>query len=297
MPRIYRNMRDHLKDYELYRKKAITFGCLDYSFYEGLVNFLTYEYVLKNRKQKIIGLKTNTVGKTIKQLRTFLRDRIRKKIIPDLDMSGWTILEEEVDAVYCDWKEISMIHGLDLSQCKYLEEYRDDFVLACMTGLRFSDFSNLDEYDIREGMLYKKQEKSKHWVVIPLRPEALEILRRRFESGRGATSNAEFNRHIKTVAKLAGIARLIKHSYKKGSKNIVEARPKYNWICSHTGRRSFCTNEFLAGTPVELIMKISGHKSIKDFYKYIRISPEEAAMQIRKIWLEKGQLSRLETGS
>lgn len=32
--------------------------------------------------------------------------------------------------------------------------------------------------------------------------------------------------------------------------------------------------EILAGTPLELIMKISGHKSLKDFYKYIRITPE-----------------------
>lgn len=30
-----------------------------------------------------------------------------------------------------------------------------------------------------------------------------------------------------------------------------------------------CTNEFLAGTPVELIMKIGRHKNVKGFYKYI----------------------------
>jgi hypothetical protein len=46
----------------------------------------------------------------------------------------------------------------------------------------------------------------------------------------------------------------------------------------------------LAGTPVELIMKISGHKSLKDFYKYIKISPEEAAERIRDIWLARGEL-------
>lgn len=34
---------------------------------------------------------------------------------------------------------------------------------------------------------------------------------------------------------------------------------------SHTCRRSFCTNEFLDGTPVQLIMGISGHKTEKAF--------------------------------
>ena len=55
-------------------------------------------------------------------------------------------------------------------------------------------------------------------------------------------------------------------------------------------RRLFCANEFLAGTPVELIMKISGHKSLRDFYKYIRISPEEAGQRIRELWERRGDM-------
>ena len=47
------------------------------------------------------------------------------------------------------------------------------------------------------------------------------------------------------------------------------------------------TNEFLAGTPVELIMKISGHRSLKDFYRYIKVTPDQAAYQIEKIWKER----------
>ena len=31
-------------------------------------------------------------------------------------------------------------------------------------------------------------------------------------------------------------------------------------------------------------MKISGHKSLKDFYRYIRISPEEAGQKIKELW-------------
>jgi integrase len=86
---------------------------------------------------------------------------------------------------------------------------------------------------------------------------------------------------------------MVKHSYKKGNKDIVEVKPKYAWITSHTCRRSFCTNEFLAGTPVELIMKISGHKSMKDFYKYIRITPEEAGNRIKEIWEKRGEMERV----
>jgi hypothetical protein len=139
-------------------------------------------------------------------------------------------------------------------------------------------------------MLYKKQEKSDHWVIIPLRYEAKLIFTRQFRDRIPQLTNPEFNRHIKTIGKLAGITRLIKFSYKKGNQNLVVTKPKYDWITSHTARRSFCTNEFLAGTPVELIMKISGHKRTKDFYKYIRITPEEAANKIKELWLARDDM-------
>ena len=164
------------------------------------------------------------------------------------------------------------------------------FVLACLTGLRFSDFSILRPEDLRNDMLYKKQEKSDHWVVIPLRQEAKQIFTDQFRDRIPQVSNPEFKRHIKTIGKLAGIDQLIKFSYKKGNKSISVTKHKFDWITSHTARRSFCTNEFLAGTPVKLIMKISGHKNEKDFYKYIRITPEEAAQKIKELWIERNDL-------
>lgn len=102
--------------------------------------------------------------------------------------------------------------------------------------------------------------------------------------------NGVFNRRIKDIAKLSGIVQSIKFSHKKGNKDIVIIKPKYAWVTSHTCRRSFCTNEFLAGTPVDLIMKISGHKSLRDFYKYIRITPEEAGQKIKEIWQTRGDM-------
>ena len=104
-------------------------------------------------------------------------------------------------------------------------------------------------------------------------------------------SNPDFNYYIKEVGRVAGFLQPVKHSYLKGNKNIVETKPKYQLITSHTCRRSFCTNEFLAGTPVELIMKISGHKSLKDFYKYIKIAPEQAGQRIKELWQKRGELS------
>lgn len=286
---VYHETLRYLEAFEAYQGKKITFDSFTYEFYDELVDFLTYEYV-SYRYKNLQGLKVNTIGKTIKHLRLFLNDRMRRKIIPHIDISMFKTMEELADAIYLNMQEIDLIFHVDLSGEHVLEQHRDLFVLGCYTGLRFSDFSSIRIEDIRNNMLYKKQQKSDHWVIIPLRGHAEFILRNKFKNGIPKVSNTEFNDSLKMIGKMAGIDEAIKFSHKKGNKKITVCKPKYEWITSHTCRRSFCTNEFLAGTPVELIMKISGHKSLKDFYRYIKISPEEAAERIKEIWLNRGEL-------
>ncbi|WP_298707364.1 phage integrase SAM-like domain-containing protein [Chitinophaga sp.] len=290
---VFKTMKEHVLAYETYREAPITFESFDYSFYEGFVDFLTYEYIQPRRKIPTKGLRLASIGKTVKHLRLFLRDRMRRKIIPPIDLSDFKILDEDADAIYLTSAEIMRIYYLDLTDRPDLAPCRDLFVLGCLTGLRFSDFTSLKGSDIRKGMLHKKQEKSDHWVVVPLRKQAEEIFTERFRGGIPVFSNVMFNRLIKEVAQLAGIVEPVRFTHKKGNKDIVTIRPKWGWVTSHTCRRSFCTNEFLAGTPVELIMRISGHKSLRDFYRYIRITPEEAGRKIREIWEKRGEIDKL----
>jgi integrase len=184
--------------------------------------------------------------------------------------------------------------NIDLSDNYVLRMHRDLFVFGCYAGLRFSDFSIIGADDVRNNMLYKKQGRTKHWVVIPLRSEADMIFNNSFHKNILRVSNPEFNESIKYIGNLAGLHQRIKHSYMKGNKNMIETKLKYEWITSHTCRRSFCTNEFLAGTPVELIMKISCHKSLRDFYRYIKIAPEQAGQRIKEIWQNRGEMKSFE---
>ncbi len=287
---VYKNVKSHLLAFEKYRKQKINFSSLDFAFYEDFIDYLTFEHIHMRRQTVLSGLKLNTIGKTIKHLRGFVKDRVKRKIIAPIDLTDFKIPEEEIDAIYLSHQEIANIYHTDLTGFPELIAYRDLFVLGCLTGLRFSDFSTLKPEDLQKDMLYKKQEKSDHWVIIPLRKEAKLIFTRQFQDKIPVLSNPQFNLHIKTIGKHAGVNQRIKFSYKKGNKTIEVIKPKFEWITSNTARRSFCTNEFLAGTPVELIMKISGHKRTKDFYKYIRISPEEAARKIKDLWMARNDM-------
>ncbi|MBI2283524.1 MAG: tyrosine-type recombinase/integrase [Bacteroidetes bacterium] len=287
---VFKNLKKIMHSFETFRNKKICFNQINFSFYEELVQYLTFEHTHYRRKEVKKGFKANTIGKTIKQLIIFLKNRKLKRIINELDLSGFKIFEEEADAIYLTTSEIKSIYNLDLSQQDYLKKYRDLFIFGCLTGLRFSDFSVISSDDVRDGMLYKKQGKTKHWVVIHLRKEAIHIYTYGFNKIFPEVSNPEFNKYIKEVGKLAGLTQPIKHSYKKGNREIVETKAKFEWITSHTCRRSFCTNEFMAETPVELIMKISGHKSLKDFYRYIKIAPEQAGQRMKELWQNRGEL-------
>ncbi|GAA4729229.1 site-specific integrase [Flavisolibacter ginsenosidimutans] len=291
MMKVFNNVCGVLLDFETYRATEIKFEEIDYNFYEELVEYLLYHHVHKRKKEEVKGLKLSSAGKIIKQLRIFLRNRMRKKIISPINLEDFKILDEEADAVYVTSREIMQIFRADLSTHPHLRKYQMLFVFGCLTGLRFSDFSTIEPNDVRNKMLYKKQGKSDGWVVIPLKDEAYYIFVNEFNKRIPNITNPDFNWYIKEVAKYAGLTQPIKFSHKKGTKDVVTVKPKYQWITSHTCRRSFCTNEFLAGTPVELIMKISGHKSLRDFYRYIKITPEEAGQKIRELWERRGDMN------
>jgi len=281
---VIKTVKKHLLSFQTYIGYTLTFDSFDAVFYEQFVRYLTYEIPVMRRAAVIKGLRVNTVGKTIKQLKTFLKDRISKKIIPAIDLGCLRGMEEDVEGVYLDWKELSAIYHLDLSGDPGLVKYRDLFIVGCLTGLRFSDYSTLGRHQLKDGMLHVRQRKTGATVVVPLREDARRILVDTWGMRLPRISMVNFNYYIKTVVRLAGIDEPVRITHKRGNKLIEETRPKYGWVSSHTARRSFCTNEYLAGTPTDLIMAISGHKTEKAFRKYIKADRVLKASMIRALW-------------
>jgi integrase len=215
------------------------------------------------------GLAVNTVGKTLKNLKIFLRDCARKHIIDPIDTSDFKVYQEEVENIYLTEKEINSIYKLDLSDEKDRERIRDLFILGCYTGLRYSDLISIKPVNIKGDFIRLKQGKTMNHVVIPLNDTAKEIIRK-YDGGipEGIQMN-DFNKLIKGIAAEAGISEEIIITQKRGAERIDTTYKKFELIASHTCRRSFCTNEYLKGTPTLFIMKISGHRTERNFLKYI----------------------------
>ena len=93
-------------------------------------------------------------------------------------------------------------------------------------------------------------------------------------------SQQSFNKVIKNICKRAKINNEILIERTVGNKVVRKKYKKYQLVSSHTARRSFATNMYLAGVAAAKIMLITGHKTESSFFKYIRISKDENAKEL-----------------
>lgn len=164
---------------------------------------------------------------------------------------------------------------------------RDIYVLHCFIGLRVSDLAtflyNPHRY-IREigGKFFVeiKTEKTGEVVVIPLSKAALQILSKRNYNFDGFFSYQYYNLTIKEVARRAGLTSEIVTTRTQGGLRVDVVRDKCELMSSHTARRTFATNAYLAGLQEKAIMMITGHKTTQSFYRYIRCSSLDSAIKI-----------------
>ena len=154
---VIKTMKKHLFSFQGHIGCKVAFDGFDAVFYEQFVRYLTFDIPLMRRNTVLNGLKINTVGKTVKQLKTFIKDRIQKKVIPNINLSAFKSLEEDVDGVFLSRNELSKIYHPDMPSKPGLIKYRDLFIVGCLTRFRFSDYSTLLAHHFKDGMLHVKQ--------------------------------------------------------------------------------------------------------------------------------------------
>jgi integrase len=277
----YNALKKHLNGFKEHSSQAITFRNLNVTFYNEFVDYLNYTTV---QKDGTLGLKNNTVGKQIKNLKAFVRDRIEKKVIPYIDLKAFKRVTEEVDHIFLSENELSKIYNLDLAGNMQLEKIRDLFIIGCYTGLRYSDLSSLNSanIDMNLEIIQLTQRKVHKPVTIPLIDYVPGLLKK-YNLVLPKIHLNDFNKGVKDLGELAGLDQLHEIVRKRGIYQVKEVFKKYELISSHTCRRSFCTNMYLAGFPPEELMKISGHKTITAFLTYIKINNLQAAMRLKEM--------------
>ncbi len=183
-------------------------------------------------------------------------------------------------SVYLSMNEITRIYyfrGLTKKQ----ERIRDLFVVGCLTGLRYSDYSSLTRSDFREDYIVKTTKKTRKKVIIPIHDYVKEIYQKYDGEVSPGLSIQHFNRYLKKICKEIGFNDIITYTYTRGGKLVTETKEKWEKITTHTARRSAATNMYITGRMKTYeIMALTGHTTEKSFFRYIRISDEDKAKKI-----------------
>lgn len=276
----FHNLKRHLQNFEQNAKFKIEFDCIDLNFYKKFVDHLTIK----------LQLAPNTIGKLITNLKVFLREALEDGVTANniFTHRKFKSINFKSDTVYLTAGEIQALQNLDLSKQPRYERVRDMFVIGCYTGLRYSDLTKIQPEHIENGMIEITQTKTGNPVIIPLVNDVVKILDK-YGNALPKISNQKYNEYLYEVCKKCEVlAKEITVKEIKGGKKITNEKPKYEFISSHTARRSFATNEYKAGDlEVSEIMAITGHKTEKAFYKYIRETPRETAIRIKQKFIDR----------
>ena len=197
-----------------------------------------------------------------------------------LKAKKFSVKEVESDAVYLTDSELRSLYNIDLSGNRTLESVRDLFVFSSYVGLRYSDATNIQPeniVNIGDDVFIKiTPKKTGVPITIPCNDVVLAIFDKyAHRNNKLPTSicNQKFNKHLKKIGELAGLT-------EAGRLSSDLTKPLFSCLSSHTARRNFATNCYLAGMDSKMIRAVTGHKSEKTFESYIKVSKEEIAKKM-----------------
>ncbi len=225
------------------------------------------------------GLKLSTIKSMITRFKYLLKKAYLKGWAVDDSYSEVKVRENESTFVYLTEKEIARIYYYT-ELLPWEEEIRDIFIVGCMTGQRYSDYSRLSSDNIKGDHIHIVQKKTKNKAVVPLTEYVKEIFAKYGGKMPRARCIQYFDKAIKGVCKKIGIDEIIVYEEERAGEIVVVKRPKYEMISSHTARRTFITNMNKNNVPSAKTRKCTGHKSTACFDRYDRMTLEENAKSL-----------------
>jgi integrase len=279
--------KKYISTFNHLKKFAAIIGKKEFDFnditLEWFFDFMEYMYAPP------LEFGVNHASKTMDIIRQFLNEATEREYNENkaYQSKKFRIPKEPVYDIHLSETELKQLFDLDLSQkADGFRTVRDLFLIGCYTGLRFSDWSKVrpDQIQVLDNVEFVRvtPDKTKQPVSIPLHPIVKTIINKYDGLLPNSLENQPTNRYIKELGEMAAIDQMTVLVSSKAGKRIDIQEPKYKFIGTHTARRSFATNAFLNGVEPILIREITGHKTEKEFLKYIKISSDTKAVLMSK---------------
>lgn len=263
---LYRNLLEHFLNYQDNIGRSFKTNQIGREEIDGFVRYLHIDKELK----------ISTIKSMVTKLKYLLGKAYLNGWAVDDSYSDAKVRESDSTFIYLSEKEIARIYYYDDLTPKQ-EEIRDMFIVGCMTGQRYSDYSRLSADNIKGDNVHILQQKTKNKAVIPMTDYVREIFSKYGGKMPKARCIQYFNKAIKQICKKVGLTELIVYEEEQADRIVMVRKPKYEMISSHTARRTFATNMIRNNIPSNKIMKCTGHKTSSCFDRYDRMTLEDNA--------------------
>ena len=226
------------------------------------------------------NMRNNTVKGLIEKIKAMTKKAGNYGYAVNRTFDEISVPEEDTCSIALSMNDITRIYyytGLTKKQ----EKIRDLFIVGCLTGMRYSDYSTLTSDNIQKDIIIKKTKKTGVTVHVPVHSYIKELLDKYDGELPKDNSIQHFNRSIKTICKKIGLTDKVVFTRTVGHNVVTDTYEMWQVISSHTARRSAATNMYNSGRMKTLqIMLITGHTTEKNFFRYIKIGREENAKNI-----------------
>lgn len=223
----------------------------------------------------------NTIYRTIHFVKTILNFAERKGIrtcVRELEIRRE---KQHKEIVTLTESEITQIKLTEVPED--LKAAKDWLLISCYTGQRFSDFICFSEKQLiqvnEKVCIGFTQQKTGKEITLPLHPVVIDIIEKNKNSFPISMDIRHYNDCIKKIAKISGLDYSLKAKKRIGYRVKNLLIPKWEFLTSHIGRRSFATN-FYGKIPTPLLMEATGHSSEQMFLRYINPTDKDRIMNL-----------------
>ncbi|MGC4020955.1 MAG: site-specific integrase [Cyclobacteriaceae bacterium] len=269
----YESSKLVIEAFEKHIDMQLTFSMITKSFADDYYKFMYLEKKYAH----------NTLGSRVKHLKSFLNFCVSEGITDNHKFREFKKPSNQTSIFALSREQLDILNALDLSNEKRLERARDLFVFGCSTGLRFSDYSKVKQANVQGDYLIVRTEKMDDIVRIPLNTYSRSILAK-YPSGIPTISNVNLNKYLKEIGIKAKFFEEVEVVTYKSGVRTKSTKPIYMMLTTHCARRSYITQSLQNGMAMQTVMKISSHRDIKSFNRYIHVSEPRLKMESDQAW-------------
>jgi integrase len=270
-------------DFNFYdRFKAYLYQLPNYNYNGYSLHLKDGLYTVKNDTEGLpVGIFDDKVFKYFINLKTFLTWAAKRGHKVDPVYKQWEIIKRKYPPISLTMAELVRLEQAELP--RHLAIARDYLVLECRTGQRISDLKRFDRRDL-DGFKWVNHPKkgnrlSNKTVTIHFTGYCAPayLILQKYDFKMPEMSEQNINRNIKEACRLAGIDKEIYIERWAGSRKVRIAGPKYEFMSSHVGRKTFITIALQYMVP-KLVMELTGIDSY-DTLKHYEGAAEESVIE------------------